>query len=166
MLITECEPFCEWAFPGNDLWVLEPCCGGGHIAEALKDEGYTVVTNELYDHGYKADTQLDFLTQIDKWNGDIITNPPYSQAKEFVKHALDIIPDGRKVAMFLKLSFLEGQKRYELFKEYPPKTIYVSTKRINCGKNGDFTGTSAVCYCWFVWLKGYYGLPQVQWFNY
>ena len=54
---------------------------------------------------------------------DIVTNPPYSLAKEFVEHALDISNDGCKVAMFLKIQFLEGKSRRELFKKYPPKTI-------------------------------------------
>ena len=54
---------------------------------------------------------LDFLTCEDKWDGDIITNPPYSKAKEFVEKSLELIKDGGKVAMFLKLTFLEGQAR-------------------------------------------------------
>lgn len=41
------------------------------------------------------------------WDGDILTNPPYKYAKEFIEHAMTIIPDGRKVFMFLKLQFLE-----------------------------------------------------------
>ncbi len=34
------------------------------------------------------------------------------------------------------------------------------------GKNGVFgKESSAVCYAWFVWEKGYTGLPQVDWIN-
>lgn len=57
------------------------------------------------------------------WDGDILTNPPYKYAKEFIEHAMTIIPDGRKVFMFLKLQFLEGKARGELFKKYPPRYI-------------------------------------------
>lgn len=85
-------------------------------------------------------------------------------ATEFVKHALDISMDSTKVAMFLKIQFLETKKRYELFKEYPPKKIYVFVNRVNCGKNGVFgKESSAVCYCWFVWEKGYQDKPIVDW---
>ena len=42
---------------------------------------------------------------------DIITNPPYKYAKEFVEKSLELIREGGKVAMLLKLTFLEGQKR-------------------------------------------------------
>lgn len=55
------------------------------------------------------------------WDGDILTNPPYKYEKEFIEHAMTIIPDGRKVFMFLKLQFLEGKARGELFKKYPPR---------------------------------------------
>ena len=99
---------------------------------------------------------------------DIITNPPYKYAKEFVEHALDISVDGVKVAMFLKLTFLEGKARKKLFEKYPPKTVYVSSARLQCAKNGDFekygkgVGT-AVAYGWYVWEKGFNGKPTIEW---
>ena len=46
--------------------------------------------------------------------------------------------DGNRLALFLKVQFLEGKKRKELFSKYPPKVIYVSSSRIKCAKNGDF----------------------------
>jgi hypothetical protein len=103
----------------------------------------------------------------EKWEGDIITNPPYSKALEFVEHSLDIISSGHKVAMFLKLTFLEGKQRAKLFKENPPKRIWVSSSRLKCAKNGDFDniGSSATAYAWFIWEKGYKGYPEIRWFN-
>lgn len=90
-------------------------------------------------------------------------------AAEFTLKALDLIPDGNKVFMFLKLTFLEGKKRYdELFSKYPPKKIYVFSQRVLCAKNGDFdktkaNGGSAVAYAWYVWEKGYTGDTIVKW---
>ena len=99
--------------------ILEPSCGEGHISEVLKAHGYEVTSRDLADRGY-GDV-ADFLAPDNtRWNGDIITNPPYAFAQEFVEKALAIIPDGRKVAMFLKLTFLEGKKRASLFQNYPP----------------------------------------------
>lgn len=66
--------------------------------------------------------------------------------------------------MFLKIQTLEGQKRYdEIFSKYPPRTIYVFIKRIECAKNGIFINSSAVCYAWYVWEKGYKGDTIVKW---
>lgn len=81
--------------------------------------------------------------------------------------ALKVIPDGRKVCMFLKLTFLEGKDRKEMFKKYPPKTVYVSSSRIKCALGGDFDsiGSSASAYAWFVWQKGYKGDTVIKWIN-
>ena len=69
--------------------------------------------------------------------------------------------------MFLRLNFLEGKSRRTLFDRYPPKTIYVSSSRINCAKGGDFENhnAGAQAYAWFVWEKGYSGQTVVKWFN-
>ena len=104
------------------------------------------------------------------WTGDIITNPPYRLAVDFVYKALRVIPGGNKVAMFLRLQFLEGKSRKDLFARFPPKVIYVSSSRILCAKNGDFArmqaaGGSAVAYAWFVWVKGLRQPTIVKWIN-
>lgn len=146
--------------------IWEPACGEGHIAKVLKAHGYKVFESDLVDRGYGL-TGLDFLEEAA--NGtlreDIITNPPYKYAKEFVEKALEMVADGHKVAMFLKLTFLEGQGRRELFRKYPPQTVYVSSARLRCGKNGDFYGSSAVAYAWYVWVKGHTGPTQIKWIN-
>lgn len=96
---------------------------------------------------------------------DIITNPPYVMAKEFVEHALKISANGTKIAMFLKLTFLESQARKELFARYPFKTLYVFSQRRLCAKNGDFEKyrQSAVAYGWYIWIKGFRGDPVIKW---
>lgn len=78
-----------------------------------------------------------------------------------------MLPEGRKVAMFLKLQFLEGKARKKLFEKYPPKTVYVSSSRLICAMNGDFErySSSAVAYAWFVWEKGYTGDTVIKWIN-
>lgn len=153
----------------KNIW--ECACGAGHLSEVLKAHGHTVRSSDLIDRGYAGTELVNFLStqdnQSDNARCDIITNPPYKFAKEFAEHALDISPVGTKVAMFLKLQFLEGQARRELFQKYPPKKVYVSSSRLICAKNGRFdkAGSSAVAYAWFVWEKGYTGDPVIKWFN-
>ena len=144
--------------------ILEPSCGEGHISRVLLDNGYTVKSSDLIDRGFGE--VKDFF-EVDEFCGDIITNPPYKVALDFVKHSLDIIPEGSKVAMFLKLQFLEGKARKEFYKENPPKKIYVASGRLNCAKNGKFEEfkSSAVAYAWFMWEKGYQGSPEIDWIN-
>lgn len=151
-------------------YVWECACGGGHLSKVLTDNGYKVKSSDIIDRGYEDTQIIDFLkvtkSDIDKdFSRDIITNPPYKFAKEFVEHALDISMDTVKVAMFLKLQFLEGQARRELFEKYPPKTIYVFSSRVKCAKNGQFENisSSAVAYAWFIWEKGFKGNPSIKW---
>ena len=123
-----------------------------------------VHSSDLIDRVYGE--VADFFS-IEKWEGDLITNPPYNIAQKFVEHSLKVVPEGNKVAMFLKLTFLEGQARRKMFEKYPPKTVYVFSKRIKCAKGGDFNAfsSSAVAYAWFVWEKGFKGKPQIEWID-
>ena len=150
------EKFCE------KIW--EPACGEGHLSKRIASYGKRVRESDIEDR--MNNEVLDFLTCEDKWDGDIITNPPYSKAKEFVEKSLELIKDGGKVAMFLKLTFLEGQARRKLFEQNPPKTVYVFSKRQNCARNGDFSTyktNSNICYAWFVWEKNYKGITGIKW---
>jgi hypothetical protein len=152
-------------------YVWECACGEGHLSEVLKNEGYDVKSSDVVDRGYPETQVIDFLkAESEDIPRDIITNPPYKYAKDFVEHALDISMDGTKIAMFLKVQFLEGKARRELFEKHPPKKIYVSSSRLLCAKNGEFEkmrqgGGSAVAYAWFIWEKGYKGDTVVRWFN-
>lgn len=152
-----------------DPYVWECACGKGHLSEVLRKRGYIVRSTDLIDRGY-GEGGVDFLQYEGKHNGDIITNPPYKFAQEFVEKALEIIPDGNRVAMFLKLTFLESQNRRVMFRKYPPEIIYVSSSRLQCAKGGEFekykqSGGTAVAYGWFIWRKGFTGEPKVRWFN-
>ena len=156
-------------------YVWECACGEGHLSEVLVRNGYKVKSSDIINRGYIGTEIIDFLgiSKADIVNDvsrDIITNPPYKYAKEFVEHALDISMDGTKVAMFLKVQFLEGKARRELFKKHPPKMIWVASSRLLCAKNGEFQrmregGGSAVAYAWFIWEKGYKGKTTIGWFN-
>lgn len=160
-LLLELEDF-------TNVW--EPACGEGHLSKVFMEAGIATRSSDLINRGF-GEGGVDFLgIDIQEWNGDIITNPPYIYASEFVMKALSIIPEGRKVAMFLKITFMEGKGRKHLFQNFPPKTIYVSSSRMNCAKNGDFSqyrvsGGSAVAYAWYIWEKGFKGTTQLKWFN-
>lgn len=161
------ELLCQMETFSKNIW--EPACGMGHLSEVFKKHGYNVRSSDLIDRGY-GEVQ-DFLgMDVQQWDGDIITNPPYKFAVDFIYKALSIIPTGRKVAMFLKVQFLEGKERRQLFNTAPPHFVYVSSSRILCVKNADFQkmrdgGGSAVAYAWFVWEKGYKGDTIIRWFN-
>lgn len=148
----------------NNIW--ECACGEGHLAKVFDEAGKLGKATDLVNRGYG--TQEDFLINTNPYhNGDIVTNPPYTHAQEFVENALARVDEGRKVCMFLKVLFLESKARRKLFDKQPPKTIYVSSSRINCAKGGDFEKytTKALAYAWYVWVQGYKGETVVKWIN-
>ena len=160
-LLTEIEDF--------HFRIWEPACGEGHLSEELKRLNFKVYSTDLIDRGY-GDDFFDFLSYEGDWYGDIITNPPYKQGLVFIEKALSVVRGGHKVAMFMKVQFLEGQSRGKFFKANPPKVVHVSSSRLLCAKNGDFEGMiagggSAVAYAWWVWEKGYKGDTIIKWFN-
>ncbi len=146
--------------------VWECACGDGALSKVLVSKGYEVKSTDLIYRGY-GEGGVDFLIGNESFDGDIVTNPPYKDALVFVEKALDTVTDGHRVAMLLRLQFLETKSRRMLFDVYPPQYVYVSTNRIKCAKNGDFesTGSSAVAYAWFIWKKGFAGETTVRWFN-
>ena len=119
----------------HNLW--ECACGEGHLSKKLEALGYDVTSTDITYRGYGIGG-VDFLKQEKVFEGDIITNPPFNKGLEFVEHALLLVNEGNKVFMFLKLCFLEGQKRRKLFDSGQLKTVYVSSKRMSCATNGEF----------------------------
>ena len=147
--------------------IFECACGKGHLSEVLKKRGYFVYSADIVDRGYENTYIIDFLNMYPPTlkHNDILTNPPYKYAEKFVEHALDIQADDYYTIMFLKIQFLEGQARKKLFEKYPPKYVYINSKRQICYINGDMSKkmSSATCYCWFVWQKGFKGEPVIRW---
>ena len=152
---------------------LEPCVGGGHIAEVIKEHypNEVLYGMDLVDRGYPKTNVADFLEYDFKEQkfDNIVTNPPYSLAQEFLEKGMTVLNNNGKIAMFLKIQFLEGAKREKMFKKYPPRYVYVFTKRQNPWRNGkpiDEKGkpwSGTMCFAWFVWEKGFKGEPIVRW---
>ena len=142
--------------------VWEPSCGEGNLVKVLQERDHIVLGTDLVGRGYAH--EHDFLTtETGVWHGDILTNPPYIHAQEFVQKALDAIVEDNKVIMLFKLAFVESAKRHEFFKANPPKYIYVHSRRIGIWKSNIPKGGNALCYAWFVWEKGYVGETILRW---
>lgn len=148
----------------QNIW--EPACGEGNLSEVLKDYGYNVYSTDLIDRGYQ-DELLNFLTSNRKFDGDIITNPPFKYTNEFILKSLDSVDMGGKVALFLKLNYLSGKRRFnEIYSKFPPLRVYVFTGRIPISKNNTPDGfgySGAMDFAWFVWQKGNIGATEIKW---
>lgn len=163
--------------------ILEPSVGQGHIVEGINSwihdhslngvdiKRYTTCL-DIKDRGYPNTIVQDFLTYNPNKKFDwIITNPPFSIATDFVKKGMELLDDNGRMDLFLKIQFLEGELRTDLFDKYPPKYIYVFRNRMatwNNGKPTDSNGkkwATTMCHAWFVWYKNSKTEPIVRWLD-
>lgn len=150
----------------KNIW--EPACGEGNLSEVLKEYGHNVYSTDLIDRAGYPDETFDFLKTDNKWFGDIITNPPFKYTTEFVLKSLESVDMGKKVAMFLKINYLSGRKRYnEIYSKFPPYRVYVFSGRMSCAKNNDpdLFKRGAMDYMWMIWEKGKIGPTELKWIN-
>lgn len=145
----------------NNIW--ECACGQGHLSEVLKDNGYNVKSTDLINRGYGE--VKNFLECDDIFEGDILTNPPFKLAEQFVEKSFELIDEGNYAIFFLKVQFLESKSRKKMFEKYPLKYLIVNSERQQCAKDADFEHLRATtqCYCWYVFQKGYTGEPIIKW---
>lgn len=137
----------------GDVW--EPACGDGAISKLLKEKGYNVYSTDLVDRGY-GDDHFNFLTSM-KQADNIITNPPFNISTKFTLHALNC--SRRKVAIFQKLSFLEGtQRKQQIFSLNMLEKVYVFSKRLGFGEHKG----GMLAFAWFVFNKEYSGNAEIE----
>lgn len=148
------------SFEGT-IW--EPACGDGAISEVLKQRGYFVESTDLIDRGYGV-PRIDFLMEYRSLCDNIITNPPFKHVFEFALKALELHP--KKVAMLFKLQFLESIERRILFKNFPPKRVWVFSERVPMRRGRQATDEDAagmMCFIWIVWDKTHTGPTELGW---
>jgi hypothetical protein len=143
--------------------VWEPACGDGAMSRVLAGHGLDVYSTDLVDRGF-GEGAVDFLMERDGHGcSAIITNPPFKLAEEFVRHGLDLVD---KVAVLLRLQFLEGMKRQSLFTEQPFKKVLVFSDRLPMWPGGvepPGQGGRMVAFAWFIWDRAYQGPSLVEW---
>lgn len=147
------------------IWdILEPASWAGAISKVLEDKWYKVISCDIREddwvYWYKW---IDIFNINTKKYDNIITNPPYFCAKEFIQKSLKI--SDWKVVMLLKLSFLESTDRYEFFKNTPLKKVYVFCKRVNMYPEWTEKPKNSwtIAYAWYVWEKWYEWESTIDW---
>jgi hypothetical protein len=145
-----------------DERIWEPAAGDGAIAKVLKTACYEVISSDLNDYGY-CPAGIDFLLEHKRAADSLVSNPPYKLAEQFIQRAIDLRVD--KHAWLLRLSFLEGQKRFQrLFSHNPPIRVHVFSQRLTIWRGDEeISSSGTVAYAWFVWRRGYTGSPQLGW---
>lgn len=141
--------------------ILEPACGKGAIVAILKEYN-------LKGSITAYDVESDFLKE-ERGFACVISNPPFSLAKEFILKAKQVCTT--KFAFLLPLSYLHGKERHDLIysdPRFPLKKVWIFTRYPLLGerlrKDGK-TNTGMMVYAWFVWQKRYKGEPTIGWLD-
>lgn len=154
--------------------IWEPACGDGAMSRELEAAGYQVVSTDLIDRGY-GEGGRDFLAEWSPLAPNVVTNPPFRWAVEFVDRALVLTSPDRpgnlmrgKVALFLRLAFLEGQDRGAWFPTTPLARVWVMSRRVPMGRGrvaDEKTDKGVIAFAWFVWEHGHEGRPALGWLD-
>lgn len=157
--------------------IWEPACGDGAMSEVLAAAGHDVISSDLIDRGYGAPGR-DFLMEWNALAPNIVTNPPFRWAQGFIDRALmltrpqhfPLAPERwtNKVAMFLRLAFLEGQERGTWLPTTPLARVWVMSRRVpfqrgRMAEEGD--GHGVIAFAWLVWEYGHQGPPALGWLD-
>jgi hypothetical protein len=150
---------------------VDPACGQGNIIKVCRAHGIDAVGSDIVDRGFEAPV-CDFLSDISPYSGDekvfnIICNPPYDRAEEFIYEASMLAHD--KIAMLVQEKFVYSQKRYELFTQTPLARLWFFSTRPSMPPGellarGEIEAKGgSVNYLWMVWQHGYDGMPTCGW---
>lgn len=157
-------PWATYALMENEEFaggIWESACGDGAMSSVLESSGSTVRSSDLFDRGF-GECGVDFLTATER-HENIVTNPPYNLAEEFVR--VGLLKAKKKLALLLRLAFLEGAGRQKgIFSTSPPSRVWVFSERITFyPKNAKRQGSGTTAYAWFVWDRDHIGSTQLLW---
>jgi hypothetical protein len=144
----------------------DPACGCGTIPKAFRARDLEAGGSDIADRGF-GDHKVDFLSPL--WLHlshdiqNIVTNPPFKLALDFVRKALEI--SDHKVAVLQRLAWLESRERGAFFESSPLARVYVFSRRVSMppgGSDQPATGGS-IPFAWYVWDKDHRGAPELRW---
>jgi len=141
--------------------VYDPCCARGAILHELARRrpdleliGSDIREGKRLECGAAYSVNDYLIGCVPEARGaDVITNPPFTHADQFVLRALE---DGaRLVAILQRTQYMEGDQRYEaLFRDHPETAIFHFVNRVSLEKEGlaRLTASGMMTFSWFIWM--------------
>jgi hypothetical protein len=147
-----------------DDTIIEPACGDGAIVNVLKRSGYQV-------HATDLSTGDDFTVNY-RYFKNMVTNPPFSLAKEFILQGIRFCE--RTTALLLPLDYLHGKERFNMFfsaqTTFPLRQVFVFVRRplLTPERPVEPYATGSLTYAWFIWRRLNhleFPRPEIRWIN-
>jgi hypothetical protein len=145
--------------------IWDPACGIGRIPDAAAAARHALDESDLVDRG--RGYQLDFL-KSGAVAANIVSNPPFSVAEEFVAKALTLAE--RTVAMLLPTKWIQGEKRARWLRTTPLRRVWFLCPRPSMPPGavilaGEKPDGGREDFAWFVLERGYAGCPEIGWLH-
>jgi hypothetical protein len=152
--------------------VWDPACGLGRIVQEAQRAGLPAVGSDIVSRSTFCAATSNFLdpTFLPAFQ-NIVMNPPFALAEEFVRESLRIIPPYGKVAVILPLVWLSGfSSKRDWLPVSPLKTVYPISPRPSMPpgrviESGIRPGNGTKDFAWLVWQNGYSDAPSIQFMN-
>ena len=153
--------------------VWDPACGFGRIVKSAQFNGLEAIGSDIIARTSDCKFEADFLEfeSLGYEGYNIISNPPFGVAEDFVLKSIDIVSEGGVCAFLLPLVWMAGfstkrswMPNSPLFKIMPisPRPSMPPGKVIVAGEK---PGNGTKDFGWFVWKKGFEGQPVVEFLN-
>ena len=155
-----------------DGTIWDPACGSGRIVTSAINSGYDAIGTDLNPKAESDHQPYNFLTDyipVEKHN--IVSNPPFGIAEEFVRKAIEEVRVSGKVAMILPLVWMAGfSTKRSWLPVSPLRRVYPISPRPSMPPaavilSGEKPGNGTKDFAWFVWEKGYKGQAEIAFMN-
>lgn len=138
--------------------ILDPCAAKGELITAAKpffpealfagcdiNPAFELALSAVTDGAVLIGDFLQNIEVLRQLEVDLVlTNPPYSQAEEFIRASLELAP-AIEIAMLLRVNFLAGRGRRDFLAGLKPSVFVLPNRPSFTGEGGDMTE-----YGWFV----------------
>jgi hypothetical protein len=146
--------------------IWDPCCGLGAIVRSARAAKLSNFASDIADHGYGV--RQDFLTAPTPTIAglfNVVCNPPFKSAREFVERALTL--GAAKVAIIFPTARLNAAHWLEAL---PLARIWLLTPRPSMPPGevilrGEKPGGGKTDFCWLVFDRTHTGPPTLAWLH-
>lgn len=153
-------------FSGS-IW--DPACGIGRIVKSALLSGLDCFGSDIIARSSTCSIECDFFDsrKILPYE-NIISNPPFGRAEEFVLRSLSLVPVGGHVAMILPLVWMAGfSSKRDWLPRSPLQTVLPISPRPSMPPGaviaaGEKPGNGTKDFAWFVWKKGTSDTPRID----
>lgn len=147
--------------------ILEPTAGNGNIVKTIRECGYynhitavelrNIEKQTLKDSGASEVYIKDFLNFIPtREYKTIITNPPFSIARNVIEKCFEIASVDTEIIMLLRIGFHGTQHRYDFWQEHPLDKQWT----LACRPSFTGGGNDSSEYAWFIWDNS--GIKEIK----